>query len=212
MSIGRNILSKARFGSISLGGEIVDQEILDSLRELYPRAAIRHIYASSEAGAAIVVTDGRAGFDVALLARDDGSVSLNIVDGRLMVKSNYGCSGFEARWIDTGDLVEIRDDRVYFCGRADGGLINVGGHKVFAADVEAHLMGHPEVAWVQVASKKAPLVGNLVMARVVLRSAVPYDQVEVELTTHCEGKLADYAVPRVWEFLDNIPLKASLKS
>ncbi|MFC6714756.1 AMP-binding protein [Branchiibius cervicis] len=47
---------------ITLGGEPVDQAILDQLRELYPHARISWIYASSEAGAAIAVHDGHAGF------------------------------------------------------------------------------------------------------------------------------------------------------
>ena len=40
---------------VTLGGEPVDQAILDRLREVYPDARISWIYASSEAGAAIAV-------------------------------------------------------------------------------------------------------------------------------------------------------------
>jgi acyl-CoA synthetase (AMP-forming)/AMP-acid ligase II len=47
---------------ITLGGEPVDQAILDQLREIFPKARISWIYASSEVGASIVVHDGKAGF------------------------------------------------------------------------------------------------------------------------------------------------------
>ena len=33
-------------------------------------------------------------------------------------------------WIDTGDSVEVKNDRVLFRGREDG-VINVGGDKVY---------------------------------------------------------------------------------
>ena len=73
MSIDETLLASAPLRNVSLGGEIVDQPILDRLSMLYPQARIRHIYASSEAGAAIIVSDGKAGFDAKLAARSDGT-------------------------------------------------------------------------------------------------------------------------------------------
>lgn len=212
MSISGAQLAEAPLQSISMGGEIVDQSILDRLAQLYPRAKVRHIYASSETGAAIVVSDGRAGFDAGLLNRERGDIALKVADGRLFVRSRYGNRDEAGDWIDTGDLVEERDGRVFFCGRAGNSMINVGGHKAFPPDIEACLMTHPQVAWAKVTARRAPLVGSLAMATVVLH--VPMDPLAAELmlTAHCEGKLAEYAIPRMWEFMDQVPLKASLKS
>lgn len=108
MSVDETLLTSAPLASISLGGEIVDQAILDRLAQLYPQARIRHIYASSEAGAALVVSDGRAGFDAALLTRRDGLIHVKIENGRLFVRSPYGTRAADGDWIDTGDLVEER--------------------------------------------------------------------------------------------------------
>ena len=55
-------LAKVPLEQITLGGEPVDQAILDQLREIFPTARISWIYASSEVGASIVVHDGKAGF------------------------------------------------------------------------------------------------------------------------------------------------------
>jgi len=212
MSVDETLLTSAPLASISLGGEIVDQAILDRLAQLYPQARIRHIYASSEAGAALVVSDGRAGFDAALLTRRDGLIHVKIENGRLFVRSPYGTRAADGDWIDTGDLVEERGGRVYFCGRAGNTMINVGGQKAFPPDIDAHLMTHPNVVWAQVTARRAPLVGFLPVASVVLRRPMDPDAAENMLIRHCEGRLADYAIPRVWDFLDSVPMRASLKS
>ena len=47
--------------AVTLGGEAADQPLLDRLAERFPRARLRHIYASTEAGALFAVADGRAG-------------------------------------------------------------------------------------------------------------------------------------------------------
>jgi len=212
LSVDESLLVSAPIRSISLGGEIVDQAILDRLAGLYPDAAIRHIYASSEAGAAIVVADGRAGFDASLLKRDSGAVTVKIEEGRLFIRSAYGNRDAGGGWIDTGDLVEERDGRVYFCGRADNSMINIGGQKAFSADIEAHLLSHPDVVWAKVTARRAPLVGSLPVASVVLRQPQDTEAAEIMLTRHCDGRLADYAIPRIWSFLEAVPVRASLKS
>jgi acyl-coenzyme A synthetase/AMP-(fatty) acid ligase len=58
---------------------------------------------------------------------------------------------------------------------------------------------------------KAPLVGHLAEADVVLRpDHSPLE--EATLSEHCAEKLPDYAVPRFWNFLSAIPVQNSLKS
>ena len=47
---------------ITIGGETVDQALLDRLAERFPNARVTHIYASTEAGALFSVKDRRAGF------------------------------------------------------------------------------------------------------------------------------------------------------
>lgn len=212
MSIDEALLAAAPLRSISMGGEIVDQAILDRLSTLYPAATIRHIYASSEAGASIVVTDGRAGFDADLLRREGGAIDMKIESGRLFIRSPYGNLTDMGGWIDTGDLVEVRNGRAYFCGRAGNAMINVGGQKAFSPDIEGCLMSHPDVVWAQVSARRAPLVGYLPVASVVLRASMEPETAEAMLTAHCEGKLADFAIPRMWAFFDSVPMRASLKS
>jgi acyl-coenzyme A synthetase/AMP-(fatty) acid ligase len=208
-------LRAAPFRWITLGGESVDQAILNALRSAYPKASINHVYASTEAGACIVVKDGLAGFPVSLLDNaEPGRPSLSIHEGRLLVKSPFSASavdGSPQEWVDTGDVVEERDGRVYFKGRADVALINVGGNKAFPADVEAVLLEHPAIQWCRVRAVRAPIVGNLPQADIVLNAQASTVS-DTELVAFCRGKLPEYAVPRFWHRLDRIPLEPSLKS
>ena len=139
-------------------------------------------------------------------------IGIKVEDKRLYIRSPYVNRADAAGWIDTGDLVERRGERFYFIGRAENTMINVGGQKAFPPDIEAHLMTHPEVLWARVTARKAPLVGALPVAEVVLKSPTDQNEAEQMLNAHCEAGLAEYAVPRLWELHDQIPMQASLKS
>ncbi len=193
---------------VTLGGEPVDQAILTRLAEMFPRARVSWIYASSEAGATIAVHDGRAGFPVAWLDREaEGRATVSIEDDELVLSSPHRGEGIDAR-LRTGDRVEVQGDRVLITGRAGSDEINVGGAKASAGTVRSVLLDHPAVAWAAVKGRKAPIVGTIVTAELVTRAPVT----EAELTAWCADRLPDYAVPRRLRFLDDIPMKETLKS
>ena len=58
----RDALKEIPLEQITLGGEIADQTLLDTLKLMYPAARIVHIYATSELGRCFSVKDGKAGF------------------------------------------------------------------------------------------------------------------------------------------------------
>lgn len=216
------------FEQVTLGGEPVDQEILDRLGRLYPGARIHHIYASTEAGAAIVVRDGCEGFPLAWIealgggdpaARAHSSLSdavpgasnrprLRIAEGRLQVCSPWAAPGQHA-WLDTGDRVEVRGDRVVVVGREATTFINVGGVKVDARKVEAVLAAHPAVQWCRVRAERSPLVGQLVAADIVSRAPA---ELAAELTAFAAARLPEAWVPRFIERLDAIPASENFKT
>ncbi len=195
---------------VTLGGEPVDQGVLDRLHRIYPQARISWIYASSEAGASIAVHDGRAGFPEQWLHRHtEGRPKLSVVDDELVIGSPYRAEGM-ADDLHTGDRVEIRDGRVLIVGRLASDEINVGGSKASASAVRTVLLDHPAVAWAQVRGRRAPLVGHMVTAEVVLEQGATAST--EELAGWCAERLPEYAVPRRLKILDQIPIKESLKS
>ncbi len=204
-----DVLAEVDFQQITLGGEPVDQAILDLLHQTFPAARISWIYASSEAGASIAVHDGQAGFPAKWLERAaPDRPKLSVVDGELVIESPYRGEGIAAE-LRTGDRAELRGDRVLITGRIASDEINVGGSKVSAGAVRETLQAHPKVLWAAVKGRKAPVVGTLVQADIV---ASDPSLTEQELAEYCQERLDAYAVPRRFRFLDSIPLKESLKS
>lgn len=208
------VMAQLPLEQVTLGGEPVDQAILDRLREVYPKARISWIYASSEAGAAIAVHDGQAGFPQAWLDREvPGRPRLSVVDGELVIASSKAAEGMDAQ-IHTGDHVEMTDGRVLITGRIASDEINVGGSKASASKVRDVLLSHPAVVWAAVKGRKAPLVGMVVAAEVVLDPDAAAEQAvtDADLQSWCAQRLPDYSVPRRIRVRDEIPLKETLKS
>ncbi|MEV0806035.1 class I adenylate-forming enzyme family protein [Micromonospora sp. NPDC050200] len=204
-------LARVPLRQLTLGGEPVDQAVLDQLREVFPTARISWIYASSEVGASIVVHDGRAGFPVDWLDREvPGRPRLSVDGEELVVSSPYHGAGL-AGPVRTGDRVQVVDDRVLITGRLDSDEINVGGSKVSAGLVRGVLTAHPRVAWARVTGRRAPVLGRMVVAEVVpTPSGDPLD--EATLVRWCADRLPEYAVPRRIRMFTEIPVKETLKS
>ncbi|MEU5938205.1 AMP-binding protein [Micromonospora sp. NPDC047548] len=204
-------LARVPLRQLTLGGEPVDQAVLDQLREVFPSARISWIYASSEVGASIVVHDGRAGFPVDWLDRAvPGRPRLSVDGEELVITSPFHGAGLDGP-VRTGDRVQVVDDRVLITGRLDSDEINVGGSKVSAGLVRGVLTAHPRVAWARVTGRRAPVLGRMVVAEVVpTPSGDPLD--EATLVRWCAGRLPEYAVPRRIRMFTEIPVKETLKS
>jgi len=206
---------------ITLGGEIADQMVLDALHSRFPAARITHIYASTETGVGFSVTDGKAGFPLTWVenGHTPNGVGIKIDDGSLKLsfpwqpnndKENNGQLGSrEIPFIDTGDAVCIKDDRVLFQGRTNG-AINVGGNKVMPEEVEAVLNNHPQVHLVRVIGHKNPFTGMIVTAEVVLKSDVS-EPSEMDLIAFCREKLEPWKVPARIRILSDLDVAGSGK-
>ncbi len=202
-------LKRIPFKQITLGGEPVDQAVINMLRDVFPNARVSWIYASSEAGASIAVHDGMAGFPEAWLhSHKEGRPRLSVKEGELLIESPHRGEGID-EVLHTGDCVEIRDGRVYITGRIGVDEINVGGTKVSAGKVRETLLSHPGIAWVDIKARRAPVVGHVVQASVVLEDP---SLTEDDIICFAASRLAETEVPRRVRFLKEIPLKESLKS
>lgn len=188
---------------VTLGGEIADGAILSALARTYPAARVVHIYASTEAGTAFSVRDGRPGFPVSYLHDAPGGVRLKVVDGRLFVRTRNTRATYLNReeafadadgFVDTGDRVEIKGDRCLFLGR-ENGAINVGGNKVYPEEVEHVLLANPSVDLARVSAHKSPITGQLVVAEVVAASGVDAGALPAALKAWCADRLPHWKRP-----------------
>jgi acyl-coenzyme A synthetase/AMP-(fatty) acid ligase len=196
---------------VRLSGEIADQTILNQLRAVYPQARIAHAFATTEAGVAFDVTDGFAGFPAGAL-KHTPDVEMKIENRTLRIRSNRTARCYLGDqhqtlrdgegFVNTGDVLEFREDRYHFVGRGDG-MINVGGMKVYPEEVEAVINGHPEVEMSLVHTKKNPITGALVVADVVLKSApeTGCSEVRIDILRHCREALPSHKVPATINFV-----------
>jgi len=205
---------------VRLSGEIADQQILDQLASFYPQAKVAHAFASTEAGVAFAVDDGRAGFPSSLSGRSKDGVDLKVEDGSLRIRSTRTAGSYLGHgapvlrdadgFVDTGDMVELSGDRYYFAGRRDG-TINVGGLKVHPEEVETVINRHPQVQMSLVRTRKSPITGALVVADVVLKAAQDIadgqtDRIAGELLQLCSSTLPRHKVPAAIHFVSALAI------
>jgi acyl-coenzyme A synthetase/AMP-(fatty) acid ligase len=209
---------------VRLSGEIADQGILNNLKLVYPNARIAHAFATTEAGVAFDVNDGMAGFPASVIAHTP-NVEMKIEDRSLCIRSNRtsprylgghapilrGDDGF----VDTGDLLELRDGRYYFVGRRDG-VINIGGLKVYPEEVEAVINRHPSVQMSLVKTKKNPITGAIVIADVVLKASEQTAnqdtrELQHEILLLCRDALSSHKIPAAINFVSSLAVAESGK-
>lgn len=113
-------------------------------------------------------------------------------------------------WVRTNDLAHLDEDGfLYVDGRADD-VINRGGLKVNAREVERALRRHPAVAEVAVVGVPDRRLGQVPVAVVVLAPAVA-SPTEEALRRWLRGELEAYKVPVQVRFVDQLPLTESGK-
>jgi len=207
---------------VRLSGEIADQAVLDSLRATYPRARIVHAFASTEAGVAFEVEDGRAGFPAEFIDGGRGGIDLKVAEGTLRIRSRRTAAGYldaapsvladSDGFVDTGDMVELQQGRYHFRGRK-GGIINVGGLKVHPEEVESVLNADPRVRMSLVRARRNPITGAVVVAEVVLADPQnpAAERVKTELLIACRHALAAHKVPAILRFVPALELTAAGK-
>jgi acyl-coenzyme A synthetase/AMP-(fatty) acid ligase len=212
---------------VRLSGEVADQVVLDQLREAYPKARIAHAFASTEAGVAFDVNDGRAGFPAELIGYSRDGIEMKVEDGTLRIRSQRTAARYLGPappdlasgegYVDTGDLVELQDGRYYFRGRK-GGIINVGGLKVYPEEVEGVLNADPRVRMSLVRGKLSPITGALVVAEVVLEDSIgatldapQAEGLKGELLAACRRALQAHKVPARLSFVPALELSAAGK-
>ncbi|MCK1387646.1 class I adenylate-forming enzyme family protein [Bradyrhizobium sp. 21] len=199
---------------ITLGGEIVDQAILDLLRKKFPHAKMKHVYASTETGPLAHVEDGLAGLPAEWLHRDDLGFQLAIRQGCLCVRSKHLMTGYangrgdrdrfdQDGYFSTGDKVKVNGDRIVFEGRADA-IINVGGAKVSPEELEHSLVAMPGVVDVIVYGLPNPVTGFVVAADVVLDGNTDPTSFKTNALSALGARFDRYKIPRRFRIVESL--------
>jgi long-chain acyl-CoA synthetase len=150
-----------------------------------------------------------ASFDDPARSAPSGEPGELMVRGPLVMLGYYGNDRATREtiepdgWLHTGD-VAVADGAGYFAivdRRKD--MINTAGYKVYPAEIERVLAGHPAVAVSAVGAVSDEVRGELARAYVVLRPGA--SATEAELIDFCRPHLAAYKLPRSVRFVADLP-------
>jgi long-chain acyl-CoA synthetase len=95
----------------------------------------------------------------------------------------------------SGDLGSVDADNFVRVFDRQKDMINRGGLKIYSAEVESVLSGHPDVVESAIIAKPCPVLGERVHAVVVTRGSVGSDS----LRAWCAERLSDYKVPETMQ-------------
>ena len=154
-------------------------------------------------------------------AGEIGELCIHVEDGRpygLLMGYHKDVSltaaAFDGGVYHTGDNVyQDKDGYVWFVGRKDD-IIKSSGYRISPFEVESVLQKHPAVMECAVTGVEDPKRGMAVKASIVLsQDYVDRDpkEMEVEISTFARENTAMYKVPRIYEFLKELPKTISGK-
>jgi long-chain acyl-CoA synthetase len=108
-------------------------------------------------------------------------------------------------WYRTGDLGRMDEDGYLYIYDRKRDLIKYKGLRVYAREVEEIINGHPQVKEVGVVGVPDISVGENVKAYIVLQGDARGKISEAEIMKYCQDKLAHYKIPRIIEFVGEVP-------
>jgi len=185
--------------TITYGTEPMPESTLKRFHELFPHIQLLQTYGLSEVG--ILRSKSRSSDSLWVKIGGEG-FETRVVEGVLHIKARSAMLGYlnapspftDDGWMNTGDAVEVDGEYLRILGRKSE-LINVGGEKVYPAEVETVLLEMDGVEDAAVYSEKNAILGQMVCARIKLKSPRPAAAFITDLKKFCAGRLQPFKVP-----------------
>ncbi len=190
---------------ITYGSEPMPAPTLAGLRAVFPKVELRQTYGLIELG----VLRAKSQSSDSLWVKVGGEgYELRVVDGILQIKADAAMLGYlnapnpftDDGYFITGDRVEVNGEYMRFLGR-DSELINVGGQKVFPAEVEAVLLECELVEDAVVYGQRHPIIGKIVCADIQLRGAHDEAEARRAIKRFCSQRIEPFKVPVKIQFV-----------
>ena len=183
---------------VTYGTERMDQPTLDSLCELLPNVDFRQTFGMSELGIVRVKSKSRN----SLFMKIGGEgVETRVINNVLEIRSQTRMLGYlnakspfdEDGWYDTKDIVEMQDGYFKIVGRTTE-VINVGGLKFMASEVERVTLQFDLVELAKAEGKPNPITGQHVELTVQPVSNLKINI--VNLKAYLEKNLPKHMIPK----------------
>ena len=106
-------------------------------------------------------------------------------------------------WLNTGDIAKMDSEGYFYIMDRQKDMIIAGGFNIYPREVEEVLYDHLKVQEAAVIGVPDSYRGETVKAFIVPK---PGEEItEAEMNTYCREKLANYKVPRIYEFREELP-------
>lgn len=203
-------------------GNFLSKDTFDKFMQRFG-IPIRQLYGCTEAGSVAVNLETELGIKYDSVGLPMKNVEIKIMDdegnelpygaiGEIVIKSETLASGygnmlelnkevFKKGHFFTGDLGKKDENgHIQITGRKKI-FIEAGGYKVDPLEIENILINHPNVSEAVVVGTKGLYEGETIKAVIVPKGRCE----EWEILFYCREKLAQFKVPRIIEFRDEIP-------
>jgi len=185
---------------VTYGTEVMPEATLERFHRLFPRVRLLQTYGLSEVG--ILRSQSRAADSLWVKVGGDG-FETRVVDGMLQIRARSAMLGYlnapspftSDGWLPTGDAVDVDGEYLRIRGRHSE-IINVGGEKVYPAEVESVLQSMEGVKDVTVGSEPNPISGQIVTARVKLATGESLPEFRKRMRLFCRDKLPLFKIPQ----------------
>lgn len=186
--------------TVTYGTEVMPESTLTKFHELFPEIRMQQTYGLSEVG--ILRSKSRSSDSLWVKVGGEG-FETRIVDGMLEIKAQSAMLGYlnaaspftDDGWFKTGDAVDVDGEYIRILGRKSE-LINVGGEKVYPAEVESVIQLMSGVENVAVTGEPNPITGQIVAARVKLNTGESAAEFRKRMHEFCRDKLARFKIPQ----------------
>ena len=172
---------------VTLGGEVVDANLITHIEKIFPNAKITNIYALTEFGTLFASSKDYFEFSEKI------SIFVKIENNNIIIKDGE-------KWVNTGDVVEWLDETKFKIIGRDANMINVGGVKVNPLKIEEVINKLEYISNSVVYGKKNSVMGVIVVADVIVNDDIKVTQIKSDLNK----KLNKYEIPLKINIVDTI--------
>src|SRR5205807_3582379 len=184
---------------VTYGTEPMPESTLRRFRSSLPHINLQQTYGLSEVG--ILRSKSRSSDSLWVKLGGEG-FQTRVVDGILQIKAESAMLGYlnapspftADGWFNTDDKVEVDGEYFRILWRQSE-IINVGGQKVYPAEVESVVQEMPQVAEVSVYGEKNAIMGQIVCAAIRLSEPRDPQTFHRELREFCRQRLQAFQIP-----------------
>ena len=185
---------------ITFGSEKMPESTLKKLREsINTNIRLIQKYGITEAGSPISKSNPK---NPLWIKFNRENCDYKVINNRLYIKSKMSMIGYlnvkniegNDGWFNTGDIVEVDGEWIKILGR-ETDIINVGGQKVYPAEVESVLLGMDNINDVSVFAKDNPIMGKIVAAKINLENDEAVNFLKKRIRKYCKSRLESFKIP-----------------